>query len=139
MKPRFVPLYALLLVPALVFVGCGDDPQTAPDTTAPLAPVLTGATETDGLLAIWWEPNAEADLAGYHVYLIQDGSTSLINDTPMVNNFAAMEIDANGSARVYVTATDLSGNESGPSVTRKVTELDDEDGRDTGGDHPIEF
>jgi hypothetical protein len=124
MKPRFVPFYALLLVPALLFVGCGDDDPTALDTVPPLAPVLNGAIEDGGLVAVWWAENTEPDLAGYFLYLEQDGTTRLVNATPLANAYATIQIVENSPIHVYVTAVDWSGNESSPSATRRAVTFD---------------
>jgi len=130
MKPRFVSLYALLLVPALLFVGCGDDEPTAMDTVPPLAPVLNGANEDAGLVAVWWEENTEPDLAGYYLYLEQDGTTRLVNAAPLTNAYATIEVADGSLAHVYVTAVDWSGNESSPSATRRAVSFDTPDDHD---------
>lgn len=132
MKPRFMSLYALLLVPALLFVGCGDDETTAPDTAPPLAPVLTGANEEGGLIAVWWEENTEPDLAGYYLYLEQDGTTRLVNSTPISNAYATIQATPDSPLHVFVTAVDWSGNESSPSATRRAVSLDGPDEGDWG-------
>ncbi len=145
MKPSFVSLYALLLVPALLFVGCGDDETTAPDTAPPLAPVLSGANEDGGLIAVWWEENTEPDLAGYYVYLEQDGITRLVNTTPISNAYATIHVTPDSPLHVFVTAVDWSGNESSPSATRRAVSVDTpndgdlDDGRGAGPEPPIEL
>ena len=145
MKPRFVPFYALLLVPALLFVGCGDDDPTAIDTVPPIAPVLTGANDDGGHVAVWWEQNTEPDLAGYNLYLEQDGTTRLVNNSPLVEAYATIQIADGSPAHVYVTAVDWSGNESSPSATRRAVSFDTpddgetEDGRGTDTGSPIQL
>ena len=124
MRRRFVTLYTLLLVPALVFVGCGDDEALAPDTTAPLAPVFEGANVESGVVAAWWQANAESDLSGYFVYVIQAGQTSRTNSEPLTQAYTTISVDPGTPVRVYVTAVDVSGNESSPSATRKAEQLD---------------
>jgi len=120
MKPRFVILFALLVVPALVVLGCGNDTTFSPDTTPPLAPVLQGANMDAGMVAVWWQPNAESDLNGYYVYLEEDGVTTLSNRRPLSNAYAVIPVTGN-SVRVYVTAVDISGNESSPSASARPT------------------
>ena len=142
MMPRFVPFYALLLVPALLFVGCGDDDPMALDTVPPLAPVLNGANEDGGLVAVWWEENSEPDLAGYNLYVEQDGNTRLVNDTPLTSAYATIQIADDNPVHVYVTAIDWSGNESSPSATRRAVTVDRPDGSDddrgSSKDSPID-
>ena len=66
MKRRLSIVLALL--PVVGLWGCGADTTTSPDTTAPLAPQLDGATLDQGLVGVWWQPNSEPDLAGYVIY-----------------------------------------------------------------------
>lgn len=121
MKPRFVILFALLVVPALVVLGCGNSSTFTPDTTPPLAPVLQGANMDAANVAMWWEPNSEPDLNGYYVYVEQDGVSHLYNRTPITDAYAVVPVDGSSSVRVYVTAVDVSGNESSPSASTRPT------------------
>lgn len=127
MKLRFKPLYALALVPALLIAGCGEDSNSsfAPDTTPPLAPVIDGARGSAESVTIWWEPNVEADLAGYLVYQVnEDGSVDQVTPRLIHNTFYGKA--SNKDVRLYVTAVDLSRNESSASATLRV-ELDREE------------
>jgi len=124
MKPSIVALCALLLAPTLLIAGCGDDTQFTPDTTAPLAPVLDGATSSKDVIAMWWRPNTEADLNGYYVYIVRNGEPELVTDRPITDNFATITITDNTLPLVFVTAVDLSGNESNPSAQRRPENLD---------------
>jgi len=125
MKPRFNILFALLVVSALVVVGCGSDTTYTPDTTPPLAPVLQGANMDGGVVAVWWQPNSEPDLNGYFVYVEQDGTTRAINQQPIAQPYAAIPVDVSSSVRVFVTAVDISGNESSPSASAHPTNVDE--------------
>jgi len=124
MKPSFVALYALLLAPALLIAGCGSDTQFTPDTTPPLAPVLEGANQSKDVVAMWWRPNTEADLNGYFVYVVRGGEAELYNAHPITNNYATITVEDGITPLVYVTAIDLSGNESSPSAQRRPEDLD---------------
>lgn len=120
MKPRFVILFALLVVPALVVLGCGNDTTFSPDTTPPLAPVLQGANMDAGMVAVWWQPNAEPDLNGYYVYVETDGVAKLANSRPITTAYSVVQVQG-PAVRVYVTAVDISGNESSPSASARPT------------------
>jgi len=121
MKRRSAFWIGLVVVPTLVLVGCGSDPQTTPDTTPPLAPQLSGATFDDGAVGVWWEPNTEPDLAGYFVYLIENGTARPANLAACANNYMVAQVESGaGPVQVYVTAIDVSGNESSPSETARA-------------------
>jgi len=124
MKPSIVALCALLIAPTLLIAGCGNDTQLTPDTTAPLAPVLEGANSSQDVVGMWWRPNTEADLDGYFVYLVVNGAAELQNERPITDNFATITITDGTRPLVYVTAVDLSGNESNPSAQRRPENLD---------------
>lgn len=123
MKPSFKLALLLVFVPAMLLVGCGDN-ALEPDTTAPLAPVLMGAVSSSNVATVWWGSNTEPDLSGYYVYVTENGETRQVNAKPIVNNIATVDV-ADGSAVVFVTAIDFSGNESGPSNTRLVRQNTD--------------
>lgn len=142
MKLRFVFLAAALLVPAVLVGGCGSDGTdggTQPDTTPPLAPVILGARATDGTTGIWWSPNNEPDLNGYHVYVSQYGVIRRMTKVPVSGTNHSVQLQPTGSATVFVTAIDYSGNESSPSASRTVnlSEAPVIDGY-TGGDRVLD-
>jgi hypothetical protein len=110
----------LVLVPALLVTGCGDDNALEPDTTAPLAPNLKGAVSTGPVATIWWDTNTEPDLNGYNVYVTEGGTTSRVNTAPVVTNVATVNVADGSTVTVFVTAIDFSENESGPSNSRLV-------------------
>jgi hypothetical protein len=119
MKLRYAIL--AIMLPTLALVGCSDSSEVlGVDTAAPLAPVIQGAGVRDGMMVVWWSANGEADLDGYNVYATEGGVTSRLNrNLPIDNNRYTAPIDG-GSLEVYVTAVDVSGNESSPSVTLSV-------------------
>jgi len=121
MKLRVTSLLALFVIPALV-MGCGGDAAStsAPDTTAPLAPVISGARAGDTIVGIWWDNNVEPDLAGYNIYSVENGTVRKVNQVPQVSNYYTYKSDS-PLVQVFVTAIDWSGNESGPSQSRNLT------------------
>ena len=122
MKARLAFLFAIALLPAMLLMGCGENPVSSSviDTTPPLAPVIEGAGAEKGAATVWWSPNAEADLAGYHVYVVENRTAHRVNSFPTDRTYMAVPVDAAGTVSVYVTAVDLNGNESGPSDARPV-------------------
>jgi hypothetical protein len=127
--------FAVALVPALLLAGCGSDDTDGgfiPDTTAPLAPVIMGVRADDGIVGLWWNPNTEPDLTGYHVYVAMNGVVRRTTFRPVVDNRYTVNLGPQGSASVYVTAIDYSGNESSPSAWRTVS-LSPADGIDGVG------
>ena len=121
MKRSFMFLFTLFIVPALFVMGCGDDKLT-PDTTAPLAPILSGASTSEDGLGLWWKPNAEPDLAGYNVYVRENGAIRQTNQGPITDTFFTVDINDEGQIFVYVTAFDFSGNESPFSSTLNLAQ-----------------
>ena len=115
-------ILSVLVVASVALVGCSDS-TTNPDnfdTTPPLAPVIVDATATNGYLGVWWEPNSEPDLAGYNVYRIDETKPVRLNQFILSgHNMTGVPVDA-GQVSVYVTAVDLSGNESAPSSIKEV-------------------
>lgn len=123
MKRRSAIWIGLAVVPTLALVGCGSDPTTIPDTTPPLAPQLTGAIFDDGAVGVWWEPNTEPDLAGYNVYLVENGVTRPAAPADSDKNFIVVPTGSTpGLVQVYLTAKDFTGNESSPSETMRAFE-----------------
>ena len=94
--------------------------QSSPrDGVAPAAPTGVVATPGDTEVVLRWDPNAEADLAGYQV--LRDGvevrfeTGTTWTDTGVVN----------GTRYTYVlVAVDTSGNDSGPSEPAEATPRD---------------
>ena len=133
MKRSFVFLFTLFIVPALFVMGCGDDKLT-PDTTAPLAPILSGSSGSSSGLGLWWEPNSEPDLAGYHVYVRENGVTRRASPGLITDTFFTINISDDTQAFGYVTAIDFSSNESAPSASQNLTDLSEEGRVNVPGD-----
>ena len=86
---------------------------TPSDVTPPAAPVGLTASGEDGFVDLDWADNAEADLAGYHVYRRTSGgawadlpgvvAASAFSDTGVTNDV---------TYEYSVTAVDATGNES---------------------------
>jgi|RhiMetdeSRZDD1v2_1073273.scaffolds.fasta_scaffold00020_91 hypothetical protein len=140
MKRRFVMVLALML-PLVAFWGCGTDTTTTPDTTPPLAPQLSGATLQDGIVGVWWQSNTEPDLAGYNVYLVENGVTRPAATDPITSSYFVVDAGSTaGPIQVYVTAIDYSGNESSPSGTLRASTLTTSDpDRQILGGNPKDF
>lgn len=121
MKFRYASLVTLALLPALL-AGCGNDSVTGtpPDTTPPLAPVVSGVTGDQEVIGLWWESNAEPDLAGYFVYARSDGTVKRVNQIALTGNYFTFRAPKGKTVTVYMTAIDWSGNESAPSSNRRV-------------------
>jgi len=97
-----------------------DDSQiatvTARDTFPPAAPQgLTGIYAAGGVELVW-TANAESDLAGYYVYRLENPPPQRLNKqlvrTPIFRDANAVP---GRTFSYYVTAVDLTGNESQPS------------------------
>lgn len=89
-----------------------------------LAPAIAGAQDTASV-TLKWDPNTEADLAGYKVYdcipapaPCSIAQHSGVEDVGNLVTITLPGIFQEGST-FFVTAYDASGNESGPS--NKVT------------------
>ena len=138
MKRRFSIVLALLAVVGLW--GCGADTTTSPDTTPPLAPQLDGATLANDIVGVWWQPNTEPDLAGYFVYIVENGVTRSAVSDPIADNFLTVDVNSpTGSVEVYVTAIDYSGNESSPSASRRPSAQITDPNRQIVGGKPQDF
>jgi hypothetical protein len=123
MSKRFA--FVMALLPALVLAGCGSDDVTTPpvpDTTPPLAPVILGATQAGDVVNLWWQPNTEADLHGYFVYIADGESFGRLSEDPMELAYAAIPRESCNGA-LWVTAVDRSGNESAASASLNPTTL----------------
>jgi hypothetical protein len=89
-----------------------------------LAAVPGGATPADASIDLSWDPDTDADLAGYIVYRQQVNSTGALtgpatrlNATPVVGPAYRDQTAVVGQSYAYrVTAVDTVGNESAPSA-----------------------
>ncbi len=76
---------------------------------------ISGLCYADANITATWDPNTEADLAGYHLFIgTESGNYSDVIDTGLatVGTFATLP---DGPYYIAVTAYDTSGNESGYS------------------------
>ena len=119
MKLSFASLFAILLISTFLLVGCGDSETVSqPDTTPPLAPVVLGALGTDNAVGLWWQRNTEPDLAGYNVYMVENGVTICMTKRPVLDTYYSVIPETHATVQLYVTAVDWVGNESSPSQTK---------------------
>jgi fibronectin type 3 domain-containing protein len=92
------------------------------DVFPPAAPAgLTGLYTADAVELIW-TPNLEPDLAGYNVYRREAGQQSVRLNSELVRSalYRDTTVTPGHHYFYYVTAEDLSGNESGPSQEVEV-------------------
>ncbi|MFZ5799267.1 MAG: CARDB domain-containing protein, partial [Thermodesulfobacteriota bacterium] len=98
------------------------------DVTPPAAPAGVTAQVDGGFVDLAWQENQEADLAGYNVYLAANSTrrnSALLADPsyidPEGSNFGLWD----GMHAYYITAVDVSGNEStgSPVMARVFTPL----------------
>jgi hypothetical protein len=90
---------------------------TPVDVFPPAVPQgLSASVEEDGV-RLFWFPNKEEDLAGYHVYRAgDDGAFARITAEPFSSTiFADSTVEVDQRYRYRVTAVDGAGNESAPS------------------------
>jgi hypothetical protein len=122
MRLRFASFLAASLFVAIAATGCGTDEDfyVTPDTTPPLAPVILGALDENGVAGIWWEANAEPDLHGYYVYLRHAGEVVHAHTQVLTTNYISFPLPGDG-VEVWVTALDFTGNESSPSGARSIS------------------
>ena len=99
-----------------------DDSQPAKatprDTFPPAAPQdLTGIYSAGGVELIW-AANPETDLAGYNLYRLENGAAPQRLNKELLRTpiFRDAPVTAGQTLTYYVTAVDLSGNESKPSA-----------------------
>jgi hypothetical protein len=91
------------------------------DTFPPAPPQGLSSIYSAGAVELVWTANTEADLAGYNVYRLEDQTAVRVNKelvrTPIFRDASA----APGKTLIYyVTAVDLSGNESKASKQEAV-------------------
>ena len=94
------------------------------DTTPPAAPTGLVATAGDGSVDLDWGDNGEGDLAGYTVYRGTGvgGPFNAVNGALLGTSQFTDSGLANGTTYWYVvTASDMSGNESGSSTEASAT------------------
>ena len=87
------------------------------DDLAPAKPRGLQGTYAGGTSTLWWDPNPEADLAGYRIYRGPDAAFVPSPANLLVEGTDPAVIDIAGASYVYtVTALDVHGNESPANV-----------------------
>ena len=84
----------------------------------PSAPRNLTSDDFNERVRLFWDPNAEIDLAGYNIYRskAEEGPFSMINDTLVTTELYLDTLVLNDTSYYYyVTAIDTDGNESVPS------------------------
>lgn len=90
-----------------------------PDRTAPAAPTGLAATSSDAGMALDWDNNREADVAGYNVYrsATEGGAFAKLNSTLLAaSRYDDAAAPAGATSFYKVEAVDASGNVSGAST-----------------------
>lgn len=91
------------------------------DVFPPVPPQGLSSIYSGGAVELVWTANTEADLAGYNVYRLEDQTARRVNKelvrTPIFRDTSA---EPGKTLTYYVTAVDLSGNESKPSKHEDV-------------------
>ena len=108
---------AVRMARSLRWEGEGASLEATPvDRTPPKAPRELAGAKKDGGAELNWRENTEKDILGYNVYRIADGKTEKMTPRPVRENvFFDSKPGDHRYVSYYVTAVDLSGNESEPS------------------------
>jgi len=125
MTPRILLKFlTVAALSTLVLSGCSETAPTEAlpvDTTAPRPPVELLVERVGETLVISWSPNAEVDLAGYHLQRSIDYGTTW---EQLTNNLTSRTsyVDELRSFVLYrVAAVDNSGNQSAYSAPAAYT------------------
>ncbi|GAA3400149.1 S-layer homology domain-containing protein [Paenibacillus hodogayensis] len=97
--------------------------EEQPDTTPPAVPAGLAAVAGDGRVALNWTANAEADLAGYRVYVRAAGASSwgAAQEAGKTASYTATGLSNGIAYELAVAAYDESGNESTKSGAVQAT------------------
>lgn len=98
-------------------------PQEEPDTEIPVPPVGLSATVGDTKIQLTWSPNEEEDLAGYRLYVSEDGAATWRSgvSTGYATTYQATGLTNRKTYTFAVTALDYAGNESAKSALVTAT------------------
>ena len=88
------------------------------DSTAPAVPSGLDFKATDSTINLFWTPNTESDLAGYRLYFYDNqGAVARKLDLKSASNYNLLNVPADTTYTVAVSAYDSTGNESAKSGT----------------------
>ncbi len=97
-------------------------PPPPPDTEAPAVPSGVAAEVADGVVVVNWIANTESDLGTYNIYRSEDGGPrTAIAAVAADSNVFSDTPPASGDYTYWVTAVDVSGNESDFSASVTVS------------------
>lgn len=93
------------------------------DTQAPEAPVVLLALPADAAVNVSWEANSEEDIQHYQIHVGEDQNAMAEGPIVTADKTSAKVSGLINGKKYYfvVTATDLSGNDSEPSVLLEAT------------------
>jgi hypothetical protein len=95
--------------------------QTPRDVFPPAPPQGLSSIYSAGAVELVWTANTEADLAGYNVYRLDNQTAQRVNKELLLTPIFRDTTAAPGKTLIYyVTAVDLSGNESKASRKEEV-------------------
>lgn len=92
--------------------------------TIALIVLLWSSTAHAATISVWWDPNKEADIKGYRVYICPTNpcvKASAVMKADILHPQTAVQITVDASGFVAATAYDTTGNESGLSNTLPFT------------------
>ncbi|NOU68966.1 hypothetical protein GC096_33645 [Paenibacillus sp. LMG 31461] len=100
-------------------------PQEEPDTEFPAPPVGLTASVGDTKIQLTWSPNEEEDLAGYKLYVSEDGAATWRSgvSTGYATTYQATGLTNRKAYTFAVTALDYAGNESAKSAFVTATPI----------------
>ena len=95
---------------------------TPEDKFPPAVPSGLHADAAPTSVALGWEANTEADLAGYRIYRsVGDGAWQKLADGNTVPSYSDMAVEAGKTYRYAISAVDKAGNESARCAAVDVT------------------
>jgi|GEM_PF-5685577 len=97
--------------------------KNSSDTKRPVAPAGLTAAAGDSEVALSWNANTESDLAGYLIYVYEDGDDTwqVYEDAGRATERVVNDLTNDTTYRFALSAYDISGNESALSATVSAT------------------